>query len=137
MPGAIKLNDELAYLAGYGLEAYGCALTSTIRTGQRLEIDDTADLGIVLSGALRAQWGEDFATDLAGPTVFLQSDLRDTHAYATQDLRLLSMDHETCRDLLACHAAFRDFFFRAFSARIRSLAETKARLTEAAPDPVH
>lgn len=129
MPGGCYFNDEIAYLVGCGLEIYGCVLTDTIRQGQPMTIDDKADLGLVLSGALRAAWRSGFATELFGPTVLLRSDICNTQAVATRDLRMLSMTYGTCATLVARDRAFRRLYFVAVTARIRALSGTKAKLT--------
>ncbi|WP_299747614.1 hypothetical protein [uncultured Tateyamaria sp.] len=127
MHGTCPITDELAYLVGCGLEPYGGVFMDAVECGQRLTLDDDADLAIVLTGDLRAAWRCGFSVELSGPTVILQSDVRKTYAYATRDLRMLSMTNDMCTSVLTRHRAFRGLFFDALTARIQALAAVQAR----------
>ncbi len=127
MAGEFRIPDDLAYLAGCGLEAYGCVLASNICKGEPLAFDTDADLAVVLSGAWCPTAVSDDTVEIAGPSVIVGSDVQARHAHATEDLRLLGMDLETCRDLLSRDHAFRALFFRAMTARLQGLTDALSR----------
>ncbi|WP_299210323.1 hypothetical protein [uncultured Tateyamaria sp.] len=125
MHGTCHITDELAYLVGSGFEPYGDVLMDAVECGRRMTLEDHADLAIVLTGDLRAAWRCGFVVELSGPTVILQADVRNTCAYATRDLRMLSMTYDVCASVLKRHRAFRSLFFDALTARIQALAAVK------------
>lgn len=129
MHGTCHITDELAYLVGCGLEPYGGVFMDAVECGQRLTLDNDADLAIVLTGDLRAAWRCGFAIELSGPTVILPADMHETYTYATRDLRMLSMTYDVCASVLTRHRAFRGLFFDALTARTQSLAALKAGQT--------
>lgn len=131
MPGAYHLNEELAYLVGCGLEPYGCALTDQIEEGQRLSLDEGADLAIVLSGTLHATFSSDCAVELSGPTVVLRSDVLKSRSHASDDLRMLSMSQGLCASMMSRHRAFRDLFYDAMTTRIRTLEDLRSQVIPA------
>ncbi|MEL6885330.1 MAG: hypothetical protein AAFP87_12535 [Pseudomonadota bacterium] len=130
MTGDFKIPDDVAYLAGCGLEAHGCVLASNIGRGERLSFDRDSDLAVVLSGAWCPAKGADKAVEISGPSVIVGSDVRAHKAYATQDLRLLGMNFDTCRRLLSHDLAFRALFFHAMTARMRVLSDALSREPE-------